>query len=152
MKVFFSICLLWIASHSVFAEPAIRHFNADSYEKILSQYQQQAFVVVLWSLDCPPCYKELELLGRELQQQAFNLVLISTDGIESLDEVAALLNRYGLQHSDNWLFIETSSAQLRYQIDPLWYGELPRSYLYNSNHQRVAVSGVISTSQLSKYK
>ncbi|MDH5517039.1 MAG: redoxin domain-containing protein [Gammaproteobacteria bacterium] len=152
MKYLLAIYLLFTVSHNVAADTAIKLFHADHFQQILAQYSKQAFVLVLWSLDCPPCYKELALLGRERKQHSYNLVLISTDGAESIDEVAAVLKNNGLQGADNWLFSELGSAPLRYQIDPLWYGELPRSYLYTSDHQRTAISGVLTSTQLSSYK
>ena len=132
------------------AQQAIKNFTNGSYQQIVDQYKTQPFVLVLWSLDCPPCYKELELLARERKQHDFNLVLISIDGADASYEVAAVLNNYKLQSASNWLFDEFSSQQLRYEIDPTWYGELPRSYLFDNTHKRKSVSGILNTDQLSK--
>lgn len=126
----------------------INTFTNGSYQQILKQHQQQAFVMALWSLDCPPCYKELKLLASKHRQNKFRLVLISTDGADARNEVAKVLRQYGLHNAELWLFEEFSSPQLRYQIDPLWYGELPRSYLFNNQHQRQAVSGVLTSVNL----
>ena len=150
MKKIVWISLLLFLSANVIAQQPIKNFTSGSYEQIVNQYNKQSFVMVLWSIDCPPCYKELEMLGREQKQHVFNLVLISTDGTEATNEVTAVLKKYNLQNVNNWLFKEYSAQQLRYQIDPLWYGELPRSYLFNKTHQRQAVSGVLSSEQLSR--
>jgi len=132
------------------AQQPINNFTHGSYKQIVNQYKQQPFVMVLWSLDCPPCYKELELLADERRKHDFNLVLISTDGADARNEVASVLNKYNLQSVNSWLFDEFSSQHLRYEIDPAWYGELPRSYLFDSVHQRKSISGVLSTDQLPK--
>ena len=150
MKKIVWISLFWMLSANTIAQQQIKNFTSGSYEQIVNQYQKQPLVMVLWSIDCPPCYKELEMLGREQKQHAVNLVLISTDGVEASNEVTDILKQYNLQSADNWLFDEFSSQRLRYEIDPLWYGELPRSYLFNKAHQRKAVSGVLSADQLSK--
>lgn len=144
------ITLFWSLSASTSAQQHIKTFTNGSYQQIVKQYQQQQLVMVLWSIDCPPCYKELEMLGHEHNRHAFNLVLISTDGAEASNEVAAVLKKYNLQNVNSWLFEEVSAQRLRYEIDPLWYGELPRSYLFNKEHQRQAVSGVLSSEQLLK--
>jgi len=141
------LCLL---SLDTIAQQQISNFTSGSYKQIVDQYKNQPFVMVLWSLDCPPCYKELELLARERKQHDFNLVLISVDGADASYEVASVLNKYNLQSVSSWLFDEFSSQQLRYEIDPAWYGELPRSYLFDKAHQRQSVSGVLSTEQLSQ--
>lgn len=148
MKILVWVCLFWAISVNAVAQQQIKNFTSGSYKQVINQYKQQPFVMVLWSLDCPPCYKELEILASKREQYTFNLVLISVDGIDASKEVAAVLSKYKLKSVDNWLFDEFSAQQLRYEIDPLWYGELPRSYLFNKEHQRHAVSGVLSASQL----
>jgi thiol-disulfide isomerase/thioredoxin len=150
MKTFVWVSLFWTISINAVAEQQVKNFTRGSYDEVVNQYQNQPLVMVLWSIDCPPCYKELEMLAREQKQQAFNLVLISTDGADASIEVATVLKKYKLQNIDTWLFEEYSAQHLRYEIDPLWYGELPRSYLFNREHQRQAVSGVLSAGQLSK--
>lgn len=150
MKILVKISLFCLLSVNAWAQQPIKNFTNGSYEQIVKQYQQQAFVMVLWSLDCPPCYKELEELGKEKQQHDINLVLISVDGIDASNDVFDVLKEYDLQDVDSWLFDEHSSQQLRYEIDPLWYGELPRSYLYDKQHRRQAISGVLSAKQLLK--
>ena len=42
------------------------------------------------------------------------------------------------------VFTEDNSAKLRFEIDPSWYGELPRTYFFDKKHQRSGLSGVIS--------
>lgn len=150
MKKIVWISLFWILSANTVAQQQIKNFTSGSYQQIVNQYQKQPLVMVLWSIDCPPCYKELEMLATERKQHDFKLVLISVDGAEAINEVAAVLKKYNLQAVDSWLFNEFSSQSLRYEIDPLWYGELPRSYLFNSKAQRQAMSGVLSAAQLPK--
>ncbi len=150
MKSLLWFSLFWALSINAVAEQQIKNFTSGSYEQIAKQYQDQPFVMVLWSLDCPPCYKELELLANERKRYDFNLVLISTDGADASIEVATVLMKYKLHDVDNWLFEKSSAQPLRYEIDPLWYGELPRSYLFDKENQRQAISGVLNSSQLSK--
>ena len=44
-----------------------------------------------------------------------------------------------------------SPEKLRYVIDQDWYGELPRSYYYDADHQRSSHSGTLSQQQLSAW-
>ena len=150
MKTLVYCILFWVISINASARPTLKNFTHGSYEQVVKKYQQQPFVLVLWSLDCPPCYKELELLAAERTKNNFNLVLVSIDGADASSEVSDVLKKYNLQNVDSWLFNEHSSQQLRYEIDPLWYGELPRSYLFDIQHHRQAISGVLNTSQLPK--
>lgn len=135
---------------NVGAAQSLKVFVSGSYTEIVKQYQRQSFIIALWSLDCPACFEELAMLSKAHQQNPFNLVLISVDGIESKQEVETVLKKYQLNKVDNWLFAEYADAALRYEIDPLWYGELPRSYLFNKTHQRQSVSGLLKKEQLLK--
>ena len=65
-------------SMTAFSEKVIHPFVSGSFSQILEQRQQQSFVLVLWSLDCPSCYKELEMLGKlNSRNTGLNIVLVS---------------------------------------------------------------------------
>ncbi|MBN2255204.1 MAG: TlpA family protein disulfide reductase [Deltaproteobacteria bacterium] len=143
------LCItLWVGfSHSAQAE--LRPFVAGSLPDILAARQNQPFLLVLWSLDCPPCLKELNLLAdirREHPQ--LELVTISTDDVDAIHEVREILDKQGLSDVESWVFSGPDAQRLRYEIDPAWYGEIPRSYFYNGEHERLAVSGALKRDQL----
>jgi hypothetical protein len=46
------------------------------------------------------------------------------------------------------MFSDENSDKLRFEIDPKWYGELPRTYFFNAAHQRVGMSGVLSKKEI----
>ena len=137
----------WLSSS--IAAPALKPFDSESLDQILQQREGQAFVLVLWSIDCPPCIKELAQI-QQLREQfsATNLVLVATDDIGYADEVQQLLAAHQLEQMDNWVFANPMPERLRFRIDPSWYGELPRSYFYQASHQRLAHSGRLSNEML----
>lgn len=123
-------------------------FKSASLQKILQSRTGEPFLLVLWSLTCPPCHRELDLLAEmHRQHPELNLVLISTDGWEQADEVQTAVERHGLGEVESWLFAGPTQ-RLRYEIDPAWYGVLPRSYLYDANHKRAAVTGGLEKEQI----
>lgn len=123
----------------------MKPFEMTSLEQIKAARSGQPFLLVLWSVDCPPCIKELSQL-RSFREEfgARGLVLLSTDGPMEHDLVIRTIAEYGLQDFDNWAFSDNFADRLRYSIDPAWYGELPRAYFYDADHQRLAVSGMLS--------
>jgi len=126
--------------------PAV--FKTDSYQKLVVD-KNQPFLMVLWSLDCPPCIKELTMLGSVYKQYPdLNLVLVSTDSILRTDDINQLLKDSGLSAIDSRVFSEASAQHLRYAIDPGWYGELPRSYFHSKNNTRSAISGLLVPNQI----
>lgn len=89
----------------------------------------------------------------ELKRKApsFPLVLISADSLEQRETAFYILEEYSLEKPVSWLFADNFSELLRYNIYPNWYGELPRSYLFDSSHNAVAHSGVLTEKQLTLF-
>ena len=122
-------------------------FEVDSYNKLVRE-KTQPFIMVLWSLDCPPCMHELNMLGLLYKKNPdLDLVLISTDSNSTKEEINNLIKEFGLSDVDSRVFSNDSQQSLRYSIDPAWYGELPRSYFHNKD-ERSAVSGLLSEVKL----
>lgn len=146
---------LWVIglalSLSAIAAPPVKPFRTESLAQIRAAHEGTPFVLVLWSLDCPPCFRELELLGRIHESApALELVLVATEpyggaGIRSA--IRATLARFGLAQLEAWAF-SGDPQRLRYKIDPRWYGELPRSYFYSPGERRHAVSGRLQQARM----
>ncbi|MFO8155672.1 MAG: TlpA family protein disulfide reductase [Pseudomonadota bacterium] len=127
------------------AEP--RRFDGDSYRTILESHRGKPFLMVFWSLECPPCYKELRMLGEAGAGERFTAVFVSTDGPAASARITETLDRFGLEQAESWVFAGPP-RRLRYTVDPRWYGELPRSYLFDAAHDRKAFSGVLEHTDL----
>ena len=119
-------------------------FTRDSLAQITATRAGTPFVLVLWSVDCPPCLKELQLIGtlRDPTERT-RVVLVSTDPPDRHAEAAALITRFGLDDIAHWAFGADAAERLRWQIDPQWFGELPRSYGYAADGKRRAHSGLL---------
>jgi len=127
----------------------LKPFMAESMTDIIQRKDQQPFVLILWSIDCPPCMKELSLLqSLKSEFSTSQFVLVSTDDQDSSAYVQQILVDHQLNEWDNWIFADALPERLRYIIDPDWYGELPRSYFYNEKHQRKAHSGLLNKMML----
>ena len=150
MSRFTRFLLLALAlAFSAAAYPAGMHaFGNDSYARIEHSLAGFPFLVVLWSLDCPPCMTELDMLSRVRQEYPnFKIVLINTDGLEASNDAESMLAPLRLNSADTWIFASEETEKLRFSIDPQWYGELPRSYLYRDNERR-GHSGLIDEARL----
>ena len=135
------------ADNSSVAAP-FQLFTEVSFKNIEQKYKGQSLLIALWSLDCPPCIKELKLLSEWRQKNRDkHLVLISVDGVEFKGEAEVLLGSLNLEVAENWIFDQGSVRRLRYSVDPSWRGELPRSYIY-FNDKKVAVSGMLNYQML----
>lgn len=139
---------LFMVSGSVLADPP-QAFHADSLKSIEAERNGKPFLLILWSLDCAPCYSELEHVKNVRQEgHALDVVLISTDKPDRAGEIEDTLAGFDLSDLESWVFDDPVPERLRYKVDPEWYGELPRAYFYNESHSRTAYSGAISLREL----
>jgi thiol-disulfide isomerase/thioredoxin len=137
------------ASSSSAALAEQMRFGAGTLADIEQRYAGGRFVAVLWSLDCAPCRRELELLGRLRQSLPdLDVVLISTDGVEHESAVTDVLHEYRLGDAESWIFADPNVERLRYAVDPAWFGEMPRAYLYEGDSTRSGISGPLTEMRL----
>jgi len=122
-----------------------------SYKNIVISHQENPFLIVLWSLDCPPCIEELKVLQSFTKKYPNKkIILISTDSSLKVVEINNLLKENSLQSVEAWVFSD-NAMQSRYSIDPIWYGEVPRSYFYWPKQNRKAYSGRLKYSILEEW-
>ena len=124
-------------------------FVSGSMAEIHSSQGEAPMIVSFWSIDCPPCYKEL-VIWRDLSERLpqLRLVLVSTDELDAQSEVVEVLQQKGVAQLESWQFADAHRQRLRYEIDKNWYGELPRSYFYSPAGQVEAVSGLVEQDKI----
>lgn len=146
--LFGMMAVLVIAASASAAEPV--PFTVNSLAKIKAQYAGRPFILNLWSVnECSYCIAELTLLGKLAKtQKRLPLVLVATDSPEFAPAMQKTLSPLGLAGVDSWVFDDPIPERLRHAIDPSWYGELPRTYLYDARHQREAIVGVVGEQRL----
>jgi len=124
-------------------------FDETSLKNIENNNKDKAFIMAMWSTECPPCLLEIQWLGEiKAKNPEINLVLISADPISKDKEIRQNLKRYGLDAIDTWAFAHSFREKIIYSIDETWAGELPRSYLYDNKANRTTIKGRIAPSQL----
>jgi thiol-disulfide isomerase/thioredoxin len=127
----------------------LKPFVEGSYASLLAARDNEPFLLVLWSTTCVPCRDEFRLIARVRNSEGnFPLVLISTDIVEDTAIAEKLLARYDMGDFESWIFAQDNHARLRYEIDPSWYGEMPRSYFCDADHVCTGISGSLEYAQL----
>jgi len=125
----------------------VNELTVDDAEQVMNNGPQ---LVVMWSLECPACFDELDTLAALLiERPNLAITLISTDDDPSRrDEVNEVYATPALSQLPRWVYGENNGAKLRYRIDPTWQGELPRSYFIDKDGQRHGYSGLLNEKQL----
>ena len=140
--IIFYLLFLSNAVHASSAAP--KPFVSGSLKEILSSKEGKPLMLMLWSVDCSTCLKELGLLSETVRNHPnLDVVMISTDGAAVGDQAQALLKKHRLNTIDSWIFSQANDPSLRFEIDSSWFGELPRSYFYTADHKRMALSGAL---------
>lgn len=147
-KLLSGLLFLILGTLNIYAkadQSALLSFTAGSYQKILENSDQRPFMLVVWSIDCPSCLKDMDLLNTLHQQRPeLKIVMLAADDLSASEQIQQILEQNQLEELENWVFADENAQKLRYEIDPRWYGELPRTYFFNAAHQRTGVSGVLS--------
>ncbi len=127
-------------------------FDMNTRTVIEKRYIDQPLIISFWSIDCPYCIDDLKKLGKALSKNTnVKLITVCVDGKESAKKAERILSQANLPKHEKYQYAEVDEDRLRYNIDPAWYGELPRTYFYDAAHQVTPLSGKISNSFLDKW-
>jgi thiol-disulfide isomerase/thioredoxin len=144
-----SIFLLAASIAQASSPVSLQLFDIGSFEQIVVDKNKQDHLVILWSFDCPPCITELEKISElHLQFPDYQLTLINTDAVDEQVRVKKILQQFNLAGLDNWGFANSDEEKLRYDIDPRWYGDLPRSYFFPLQGKIKRLRGALTSAEL----
>jgi thiol-disulfide isomerase/thioredoxin len=119
-------------------------FVRGSWQDIRKSHAGQPTVVHFWGVTCGPCRVEMPAWGRLLQERPdLKLVVINADLIPNEpNAVSAMLAQTGLGSAENWIFGDAFVERLRYEIDPQWQGDIPRTLLLARDGSTTVIEGV----------
>lgn len=147
-----SFFLVVLMSNAINCKAIPTFFDQDSYQKIITNKKATNFMMLLWSLDCPPCIEDLAVISDfHKNNPEVDIVMVSTDEIIRLNEISALMKEHQLNDLEQWIFQSNQFKKLTHSIDPQWFGELPRSYFYTSGQRTGVLSGRLHKADLEKW-
>ena len=125
-------------------------FERGSWAKLRAEHAGQPTVIHLWGLTCGPCLVELPYWGKLVaERRDLKLVLIAADPMpQDPDRVEATLKSAGLGESESFSFTDRFYERLRYEIDPAWAGELPRTLMIDRDGKVTVLAGVADLGQV----
>jgi thiol-disulfide isomerase/thioredoxin len=126
----------------------LNNFQSGSYQQILNNNKEQPFILAVWSVSCSSCIKEMEQLSKlHKKYPDLGIIMLSVDDFSEKYTVDKILQGHGVADLESWIFADPDLQRLRFEIDPGWYGELPRTYFFNSTHDRKGISGTQTNEQ-----
>jgi len=81
-----------------------------------------------------------------------DVVTISADLVPNLPGAArAMLEKAGLGSAESWIFSDGFVERLRFEIDPAWQGEIPRTLLIARDGTVTTIEGSAEIPDLEKW-
>jgi thiol-disulfide isomerase/thioredoxin len=126
------------------ATDGLRPFVRGSWNDIRKAHAGKPTVIHFWGVTCGPCRLEMPNWGKLLAERSdLNLVVINADLVPNEPgAVTAMLAETGLAAAENWTFGDGFVERLRYEIDPQWRGEIPRTILIARDGTTTTIDGV----------
>ncbi|MBN8967588.1 MAG: TlpA family protein disulfide reductase [Rhizobiales bacterium] len=134
------------------AANALKPFERGSWQTILKAHNGRPTIVHFWGVTCGPCKVELPLLGAFMKKHpGVDMVTISADLVPNLPAAAqAMLDKSGLGPAENWIF-GGFAERLRFEIDPNWQGDIPRTLLVAGDGSITTLEGTADIADLEKW-
>lgn len=142
---------LFLAIASVTAQAAdLLSFERGSWAKLRAAHDGKPTVVHFWGLTCAPCLVEMPEWGKlQAERPDMQLVMVAADPVpQDPARVSDMLARANLAKAENWTFTDRFNERLRYEIDPAWPGELPRTMLIDRNGEATVLTGVADLAEV----
>lgn len=128
-------------------------FVRGTWAGLLKAKSGQPAVVHFWGLTCAPCLTELPhwaALKKERPDMA--LVMIAADPApEDAADLKATLTRAGLDNAESWAFADAFIERLRFEVDPKWRGEMPRTILIARDGKATTLPGLADLAYIRKW-
>lgn len=128
----------------------LQSFGRGSWSKLRAAHDGQPTVVHFWGLTCAPCLVEMPEWGKlQAERPDMRLVMVAADPVpQDPARVNDMLARADLAKAENWAFTDRFNERLRYEIDPAWAGELPRTLLIDRDGQETVLTGVADLAEV----
>ena len=97
-------------------------------------------------------FAEMPLLGFMKDHSAIDVVTISADLVPDLPEATrSMLEKSGLRSAENCIFSDGFVERLRFEIDPGWQGDIPRTMLISREGTITTIEGSAEMAELKRW-
>ena len=148
-----AIFLIALQLPAAASEAQLKPFVRGSWQQVLNSHAGRPTLVHFWGVTCGPCKVELPLLGQFMKDHpAVEMVTISADLAPDIPGAAqSMLKKSGLSSAENWIFSDGFVERLRFEIDPHWQGDIPRTLLISRDGEITTIEGSAEIADLEKW-
>ena len=151
MRLIFAALLVCFSVSASAAE--FQPFVRGSWQQLIQAHAGRPLVVHFWGVTCVPCLAELPKWGEFVKQHSdLDVVLIAADPFpQETERMSSILDRAGLATVESWTFADKFVDRLRYEVDPRWLGELPRTLLISPDGKVKSYSGIFDLTTIPQW-
>lgn len=145
--------ILIVSASALGAPPVLKPFERGSWQHVLKDHAGHPTLVHFWGVTCGPCKVELPLLGQFAKEHPeIDVVTISADLVPNLPAATqSMLDKAGLSSTENFIFSDGFVERLRFEIDPAWQGDIPRTILIARDGTITTIEGSAEVADLEKW-
>jgi thiol-disulfide isomerase/thioredoxin len=149
-----SSAMLLASAFAADAPSELKPFGRGSWTSLLRAHAGRPTLIHFWGVTCGPCKEELPLLGGFMRDHPdIDMVMISADLVPDLPAATkAMLQKSGLSAAENWIFDEGFVERLRFEIDPTWQGDIPRTILVGRDGTRATIEGAADMAAIENWR
>lgn len=139
---------------AIIAAPSpLKPFERGSWRQVLRAHAGRPTLVHFWGVTCGPCKVELPQLGEFMKAHpGIDVVTVSADLVPNLPAATeAMLDKAGLSSAENFIFNDGYAERLRFEIDPSWQGDIPRTMLIGRDGQISTIEGAADVAELDQW-
>jgi thiol-disulfide isomerase/thioredoxin len=152
-QLLFAVALVWaFLPQHLAAHDQLHAFQRGSWQGILHAHAGRPTMVNFWGVTCGPCKVELPLLGQFVKDDpGVDVVTINADLVPNAPEATlSMLAKAGLSSLENWTFSDGFVERLRFEIDPNWQGDIPRTMLIARDGKVTTIEGIVDFADVRK--
>jgi thiol-disulfide isomerase/thioredoxin len=148
-----SAAILMAAASSLAAPSVPKPFERGTWQHLLRSHAGHPTLVHFWGVTCGPCKVELPLLGQFMKDHpGVDVITISADLVPNLPAATqSMLDKAGLSTAENFIFDDGFVERLRYEVDPAWQGDIPRTMLISRDGTITTIEGSAEIADLEKW-
>ncbi|MGZ5076089.1 MAG: hypothetical protein ACXV9R_05655, partial [Methylobacter sp.] len=122
-KISLSSAFILLTLFNIPAQAGPSAFVSGSYQQILSANANRPFMLVIWSINCSSCLKDMELLSSiHKSRPELKMIMLAADEPSATEQIQQILDKNQLSGIENWAYADDNSQKLQFEIDPKWYG------------------------------
>lgn len=153
---FMLCCASVLFTHETVADESVAQgqpFQQKTLDLLKSEYAEQAWLMLVWSVDCPPCFKELAIVKALVHKhKLLPIVIINADDDDSLAGARAdVYKEFAIEKLPRFYFQDGQALISRQYIDSSWHGELPRTYFIDAKGKMRGKSGLLKKAHIQQW-